>query len=442
MKKIFWYMMAFALVGCAFTACNDDEDEVQPVTLEVVQSDVDFAAVGGNGTIKLNCAEARVTATADKSWVTITSVTPAAVQFVVAESGESLIRTATITITAGAATQAVSVLQQPATMDIENQTIEVDPTGQTATTITYDTSMASAPVVTIPEDGQWVKVTAEAGKLSFTGDLNYKGVRETVVTVEQGWKPVEITVTQDMVNLVTFEVPEENDRDAISVECVPTEYMALTSGNWEVQSPNEWITVTKTETGCTVDVAENDSGAVRTSEVNVLIDGEVLMTYTFTQKIYSYNFFLGEWTFTYDTGSITITLRENVEGQSYYMDGLRSKCSVVFNYEVVDDVPQLSVRSQYIGPMDDAGNYFWFCLRDANKASYNYGTTPCMIVPYNMEETNQTMTFMDNGDWGASSAGYEAHGFAFYKFTGPEANSDTKTGTYYSRYARAQTLTR
>lgn len=442
MKKIFWYMMAFALIGCAFTACNDDDDDVQPITLEVVQSDVDFAAAGGNGTIKLNGAESGVTATSDKAWVTITAATPQAVQFAVAESGEPLIRTATITIKAGVATQTVSILQQPATMDIENQTIEVDPAGQTPTTITYDTSMASAPVVTIPEDGQWLKVTAEAGKLTFVGDVNYRGVRETVVTVEQGWKPVQFTVTQDMVNLVTFEVPEMNDRDAITVECIPTEYMAMTSGNWELQSPNDWITITKTETGCTVEVAENDSGAVRTSEVNVLIDGEVLMTYTFAQKIYSYNFFLGEWTFTHDAGTTTITLRENVKGQSYYMDGLRSKCSVVFNYEVVDDVPQLSVRSQYIGPMDDAGNYFWFCLRDANKKSYNYGTTPCIIVPYNMEETNQTMTFMDNGDWGASSAGYAAHGFAFYKFTGPEANNDTKTGTYYSRYAIAQTLTR
>lgn len=442
MKKIFWYMMALVLVGCAFTACNDDEDQVQPVLLEVVKSDVDFAAAGGSGTIQIKCVEGQVTATADKSWVTITGATPQAVQFAVAESADPLIRTATITIKAGAASQAVSILQQPATMDIENQTIEVDPTGQTPTTITYDTSMASAPVVTIPEDATWLKVTAEAGKLTFVGDVNYRGVRETVVTVEQGWKPVQFTVTQDMVNLVTFEVPEMNDRDAITVECIPTEYMALTSGNWAVQSPNDWITITKTETGCTVEVAENNSGAVRTSTVNVLIDGEVLMTYTFKQKIYSYNFFLGEWTFTYDTGSITITLRENVEGKSYYMDGLRSNCSVVFNYEVVADVPQLSVKSQYIGPMDNAGNYFWFCLRDANKASYNYGTTPCMIVPYNMDEKNQTMTFMDNGDWGAASAGYAAHGFAFYKFTGPEANNDTKTGTYYSRYARAQTLTR
>ena len=98
MKKIFWYMMAFALIGCAFTACNDDDDDVQPITLEVVQSDVDFAAAGGNGTIKLNGAESGVTATSDKAWVTITAATPQAVQFAVAESSEPLIRTATITI--------------------------------------------------------------------------------------------------------------------------------------------------------------------------------------------------------------------------------------------------------------------------------------------------------------------------------------------------------
>jgi hypothetical protein len=197
------------------------------------------------------------------------------------------------------------------------------------------------------EDGQWLKVTAEAGKLTFVGDLNYKGERETVVTVEQGWKPVQFTVTQDMVNLVTFEVPEMNDRDAFTVECEPTEYMAMTSGNWEVQSPNDWITVTKNETGCTVEVAENNSGAVRTSEVNVLVDGEVLMTYTFKQKIYSYNFFLGEWTFSYDSGTtIAVTVRENVKGESYYMDGLYCN-NIVLGYSVVDDVPTLTLHFQW-----------------------------------------------------------------------------------------------
>ena len=259
--------------------------------------------------------------------------------------------------------------------------------------------------------------------------------------MEQGWKPVQFTVTQDVVNLVTFEVPEMNDRDAITVECIPTEYMAMTSGNWEVQSPNDWITIIKTEAGCTVEVAENDSGAVRTSEVNVLIDGEVLMTYTFKQKIYSYNFFLGQWTFTHDSGSLTVTIRENVPGESYYVDGMYRN-NIVFGYEVVNDVPQLSLHSQYIGPYTDGVHYVWLCLRDANKASYNYGTTPCMILPYNMEENNQTLTFVDNGAWGESSAGYVAHGFGFYKFTGPEANDNTKTGSYYKRYTYAQTLTR
>ena len=435
-------MMALALIGCAFTACNDDEDKVVPVALEVVKSDVDFAAAGGVGTIQIKSVEATVTATADQPWVTINNANAKAVTFSVAESGESLIRTATITIKAGTAEQKVSILQSPATMVMENQTITVDATGQTATTVTYETSMTSDPVVTVPADATWLKVTAHAGVLTFKGDLNYTGKRETVVTVEQGWKPVEITVKQDMVNLITFEVPEVNDRDAITVECVPTEYMAMTSGNWDVQSPNDWITITKTDAGCTVEVAENNSGAVRTSTVNVMMDGEVLMTYTFTQKIYSYNFFLGDWTFSYEGGSKTVTLLENEAEKSYYVKGFYNDYQVVFGYEVVNDVPRLTIKSQYIGLMPDGVNYFWFCLRDNNKASYNYGTAPGMNVTYNMDENNQTMTFADDGNWGAASSGYAAHGFAFYKFTGPEANNDTKTGTYYSRYAVVKTLTR
>lgn len=438
MKKIFWYMMALVLVGCAFTACNDDEDQVQPVLLEVVKSDVDFAAAGGSGTIQIKCVEGQVTATADKSWVTITGATPQAVQFAVAESADPLIRTATITIKAGTAVESVSILQQPATMDIESQIIEVDPTGQTPTTITYDTSMASAPVVTIPEDGQWLKVTAEAGKLTFVGDLNYKGERETVVTVEQGWKPVQFTVTQDMVNLVTFEVPEMNDRDAFTVECEPTEYMAMTSGNWEVQSPNDWITVTKNETGCTVEVAENNSGAVRTSEVNVLVDGEVLMTYTFKQKIYSYNFFLGDWTFSYDSGTtIAVTVRENVKGESYYMDGLYCN-NIVLGYSVVDDVPTLTLHFQYMRQTTSGDAWIFLCPRDADAARYNYSDGLGFNMPYNMQENNQQLTFVENGLW----SGYTMHGFAFYKFSGPEASSSTATGSSYKRYARIEHMTR
>lgn len=440
MKKIFWYMMAFALIGCAFTACNDDDDDVQPITLEVVQSDVDFAAAGGNGTIKLNGAESGVTATSDKAWVTITAATPQAVQFAVAESSEPLIRTATITIKAGVATQAVSILQQPATMDIENQIIEVDPTGQTPTTITYDTSMASAPVVTIPEDGRWLKVTAEAGKLTFAPDTNVTGDRETIVTVEQGWKPVQFTVKQEIAYLIDFYV-DVLDRDAVVMECVPTEYMALTSGNWEASSPDDWITITKTDAGCTIDIAENTSGKLRTGTVELSMDGQVIKSYTFDQKIYSYNFFLGKWTFTHDAGSFTVTIRENVPEESYYVDGMYRN-NIVFGYEVVNDVPQLSLHAQYIGPYTDGVHHIWLCLRDANKASYNYGTAPCMILPYNMEENNQTLTFVDNGAWGESSEGYAAHGFGFYKFTGKEATSSTATGSSYKRYTYAQTFTR
>ena len=439
MKKIFWYMMALALIGCAFTACNDDEDKVQPVALEVVKSDVDFAAAGGVGTIQIKSVEATVTATADQPWVTINNANAKAVTFSVAESGESLIRTATITIKAGMAEQKVSILQSPATMVMENQTITVDATGQVATTVNYETSMTSDPVVTVPADATWLKVTAAAGKLTFKGDLNYTGERETVVKVEQGWKPVEITVKQDMVQLVTFSVPEENDRDAITVECVPTEYMAMTSGNWDVQSPNDWITITKTDAGCTVEVAENNSGAVRTSTVNVMMDGEVLTTYTFKQKIYSYNFFLGDWTFSYDSGTtLKVTLRENVAGESYYLNGLYYN-NVVIGYTIVNDVPTLTLHYQYMKQIDDT-TWIFLCPRDADKARYIYSEGYGFNIPYSMDENNQKLTFVDNGMW--ASNGYTMHGFAFYKFSGPQATSSTATGNSAKRYARIEHMTR
>lgn len=439
MKKIFWYMIALALIGCAFTACNDDEDTMQPVALEVVKSDVDFAAAGGVGTIQIKSVESTVTATADQPWVTINNANAKAVNFTVAESGESLIRTATITIKAGTAVQAVSILQSPATMVIESQTIEVDPTGQTATTITYDTSMTSAPVVTIPADATWLKVTAEAGKLSFIPDTNVTGDRETIVTVEQGWKPVQFTVKQEIAYLIDFHV-DVLDRDAVTMECVPTEYMALTSGNWEASSPDDWITITKTDAGCAIDIAENTSGKLRTGTIELSMDGQVIKSYTFDQKIYSYKFFLGQWTFTHDQGSLTVTIRENVPGESYYVDGLYRN-NVVFGYEVVDDIPRLTLVSQYVCPASDGVHHIWICLRDASKAIYSWANGK-FVIPYNMNENNQTLTFTDEGHWNAVQEGYVAHGFGFYKFTGVEANSNTATGSFYKRFTYAQTFTR
>lgn len=345
MKKIF---LLLALCTLAFAGCNDDDDPVAPV-LEIVTSDIGFDAAGGTGTITLKSTNA-FSAVSDKGWLTITGTTATAINYSVAESSEALQRAANITVKAGNQSKIITILQQGAMFTVSSETVKVDPAGKAPALVPFNTSMQSEPVVTIKEDARWLHASVADGKISLIADLNYTGARSTIITVTQGWKPVEITVTQEMVDLVdTKQITR--DREAAAVIVTPTEYLPLVSATWDVETAEEWITLTKEADKFTVSLTENTSGALRNGTVKVVSgEGAELASIPVSQKIYSYEFFPGSWALVYgDSKAVLATISADPDGSKEFYIMTLNNFEVIVDYEDRGAVAALTIVSQFMG---------------------------------------------------------------------------------------------
>lgn len=402
MKKIYFIFFVSAC-SLAFAGCSDDD--VPSDVLEIVSSDIGFDAAGGTGSIVLRTLGSAVNAVSDKSWLTITATTASKVSYTVAESSQALQRSAKITISAGTMSRVVTILQNGALFDISTQSVELDPTGQSPYRIEYDTSMASVPEVMIPQDAaQWLSATVENGKISLTAGLNYTGARSAVITITQGWKPVEITVTQEMVDLLDVK-GLAFDRESATVTVTPTEYLALATSSWDVATDDAWIVLSKDgDEAFAVEVSENRTGSFRSGTIDLKSDsGEVLFSLNVSQKIYSYEFFLGTWTMNYGSGQrVSVTLaRDPDDVQGYLMTGLRYNVHV--GYEDRGETAALTITCpQFIMTTDyttssgggTANLYLFPTTTSANQFNSSEGIGYDCI--YNLNEASQTLTVQAN----------------------------------------------
>lgn len=439
MKKI-TLLLFTAVCALAFAGCNDDEPSTA-VSLEIVSSDIGFEASGGTGTISLNTTAPSIEAASDKSWLTIDTASPSGVTYTVGVNDNALQRSAKITITAADQSRQVTILQNGARFDISADPIEMDPTGQTVAKIAYDTSLTTPPEVSIPEDAAaWLSATASDGTINLTATLNYTGKRSTTITVTEGWKPVEIPVSQDMVSLVDVS-SIALDRNAATVTVTATEYMSIVGDSWSVSTEDEWITLAKDQTNSfTVSVDENTSGAVRTGSVDVKLDnGDVLCTIAVSQKTYSYEFFLGEWTMHYtDSDSdepvtLKVTLSATEDQTSYTVTGLYY--DIVLGYDDSGSVPKLTMLRQYV--TYNGSYYVFLCPWDAESGYYTWGEGYGADLIYNMDESDQQLLFQDNGAWGD----HEVNSFMLYAFESTTTSSSTSVGSY-ARYPFITSFTR
>lgn len=372
MKKYIYLLMAVCTL--AFAGCNDDDDPAAPV-LEIVTSDIGFDAAGGTGTITLKSTDA-FSAVSDKGWLTITGTTATAINYSVAESPEALQRSANITVSAGSQRKSITILQQGAIFSVGTEPVSVDPTGKSPTVIAYDTSMQSAPEVTIPENAtEWLSASVADGKITLNSVLNYTGERSTIITVTQGWKPVEITVKQDMVDLVdTKQIAL--DREAADIVVTPTEYLALVSATWDVKTDDDWITLTKEADKFTVSLTENTSGALRNGSVKVVSgEGAELLSIPVSQKIYSYKFFIGNWALVYGEGDAVlakISADPNGSKDSYRMS--LAGFDVVVGYEDRGAAAVLTIVSQSIGRYNYDGGQADISLFPTTTSGSNFST--------------------------------------------------------------------
>ncbi|MBQ2728720.1 MAG: BACON domain-containing protein [Alistipes sp.] len=438
MKKIFYLMLAVAALG--FVACNDDD--VQPSSLEVVRSDIGFEATGGDGTIDLttmgpDCyfeGNHILKATTNKDWITINATTETTVNYTVAPYTGSLNRSGKIFITAGTMQQEVTILQNATTFDIEVREIEVDPSGQVATKITYETTSTSAPKIVIPEEASWITATMVDGGVEVRGDLNYTAPRTGTITIQMDWKPVEITVAQGTVNLISMEAIESVKASATEYTITPTEYLPMATAQWDVTTTDDWIYVEKTvENTILVKLEENGTGKTRTGTI-LLTDGgtTVLRTITVEQGFIGFPFFNGEWSmpcYGYNASGSAADIVADVafeydsQYDAYYFvaGGLYMEASYV---ETEDDAFMV-VESQYLGK---AGSYYLFVTLNSDNGYAISSLAPGYGIKFVYKDSN-TVEIQEYNNPGWPDGG-KTNGIVIGAYANSSPSSSTKLGNW------------
>lgn len=438
MKRIYYIVSALFLAAAVFSGCS--KEEIEETYLDVVESDVDFQAAGGTGVISISTNADRVTASSNAIWLKITSTGQEAIEFEVSGHNGEFSRAARISISGGGITRQVVVSQMGVVFAFGSEDIAdgivINPEGGQAE-LAYSLNSSSAPKIYIADS--WLEADSnESGKIIFSAQTNLSGAaRSTTVRIVASWKAVELTVSQDRVPLL--ETKEfAFDRDAVQEIVNTTQWAA--SMEWSVSTDASWITVEKTSDGAiSLSVSENTSGANRSGEVYMLnAGGDVVETISISQKMWSYNFFLGQWTLNSAEGSFPAVLEADETGEGYilyiYTDALEGYFPLAVTYD--DETATMNLKVQYIPALDmpSINYYFWWC--GYYNGYYTWATDAGMNMVYNMDEDSQTLEFEDDGAYSNALTG-----FLLYVFDQPVAASGHGVGSM-ARFTVIDSMTR
>ncbi|MCR8916711.1 BACON domain-containing protein [Bacteroides sp. ET225] len=200
MKKILYFLMPFLCMG--LVGCNDDDSPVGESILNIKSADLDFTAVGGEGSIIVD-GYGTISAASDKDWCTV-SVDGMTIHVTVAESQEITSRTALITISTGTDSREVPVVQSGALATLGNEpTLHVF--GYDGGTFEYSFKSNVGYTVEIPEDAKswisYVEDTEEEAdgwtRLVFTASVNATGtLRGAKILFSTGGKETSFVVLE------------------------------------------------------------------------------------------------------------------------------------------------------------------------------------------------------------------------------------------------------
>lgn len=437
MKRIYYIISALFLAAAVFTGCS--KDEIEEKYLDVIESDVDFQASGGTGVISLSTNADRVIASSNEYWLRITSASPEAVEFEVSDHSGEFSRAARISVYGGGITRQIVVSQMGVVFAIGSEDIEdgiiINPEGG-QTEIAYSLNSSSVPKIYIADS--WLEAGVdESGKIIFSAQTNLSGAaRSTTVRIVASWKAVELTVSQDRVPLLDTK-EFAFDRDAVQEIVNTTQWAA--SMEWSVSTDASWITVEKTSDGAiSLSVSENTSGANRSGEVYMLnAGGDVVETISISQKMWSYNFFLGQWTLNSSDGNVPVIFEEDVYEESYIMyvyDESFGAFPIFVTYD--GETATMNMKTQYVAELTGLidGYYFWWC--GAFGTSLTWSTDAGMNMVFNMNEESQALECEDDGTY--SSA---VEGFLLYVFSSETPTSNNVEG-YWARFRGLTAFTR
>ena len=440
MKKIIYAIFA----GVLLVAVSCVEEESPETYLQIVQSDIDFDAAGGSGEILISTNAASVEASSDKSWVTVDGTSSESVRFTVSSSDREFSRVANLTITADGVSQEVTISQMGLIFDITSDELsdglEIAAAGGSVS-FTYSTT-GQEPVITIPETDNWLSCTVADGTVTLSAEANLSGAdRSTEVSVAAGWKTMSLSVSQARVPLLE-QTEFEFSRDAVSQTVSTTEYVSADM-EWSVLANDEWITAEKTPEGISFSFGENTTGELRTGTISMLdADNNVMETVTVSQRIYSYSFFLGTWILTYvpngseQTATDIVILEEDEAGTGYVLTGT----DVIYmsaNLTYDDAEGTMFWGAQYVGNFGTNG-YIWWCPYTTN-GYYTWDTAAGLTLVYNMDETDQTLTFEQmylNSESGSTC------GFYMLGFDTQDPTDRTETPSLYDAMSLLVSMTR
>ncbi len=181
MKKIIYTLIAVFCIG--ITACDQGEPLVIP-QLDIVESTVDFEAIGGKGFITLASLGEEVNASSSTEWCSIQNVTGNKITFNVTENAEITTRTAIIRVTAGAITKQVAITQIGLVAQYERKDFYSYPDN---VAFTEPIKFTSSLPIAVTIDNDWLSYTETEEGFQFKAEENTSGkARMGKATVKSG----------------------------------------------------------------------------------------------------------------------------------------------------------------------------------------------------------------------------------------------------------------
>ena len=161
--------MAVFCIG--MTACDQGEPLVIP-QLDIVESTVDFEAIGGKGFITLASLGEKVNASSSTEWCSIQNVTGNKITFNVTENAEITTRTAIIRVTAGAITKQVAITQIGLVAQYERKDFYSYPDN---VAFTEPIKFTSSLPIAVTIDNDWLSYTETEEGFQFKAEENTSG---------------------------------------------------------------------------------------------------------------------------------------------------------------------------------------------------------------------------------------------------------------------------
>ena len=112
MKKI--YILFCLLISLAFVSCSEEEEQL--ASLDIMESDVSYDSVGGEGNIKINALNP-VTASSSEEWCTIKNISNDLITISVGPNYNESSRSAMINISSGDESAQVPIYQMGSILD-------------------------------------------------------------------------------------------------------------------------------------------------------------------------------------------------------------------------------------------------------------------------------------------------------------------------------------